>query len=81
MCVNHYDKCWWKSFCKEVKRAFRKNDFQMKVDLYQAYERHMTQRFWREYYHYKRIDFDELKAQGKISDKANFFDWVKENPY
>ena len=80
MCVNHKDKSWWKAFCMEVKKAFRKNDFRMKVELYDAYERQMDRRFWREYYHYKRIDFENLKAQGKISNKTDFFDWVKENP-
>ena len=44
MCVNHQDKGWWKAFCQETKRAFKKNDLQMKAHLYELYERHMNQR-------------------------------------
>ena len=81
MCVNHQDKGWWKAFCQETKRAFKKNDLQMKARLYELYERHMTERLMREYYYYKRLDFEELKAKGKLDRRADFYDWVKKNPY
>ena len=53
----------------------------MKARLYELYERHMTERLMREYYYYKRLDFEELKAEGKLDRRADFYDWVKKNPY
>ena len=53
----------------------------MKARLYELYERHMTERLMREYYYYKRLDFEELKAKGKLDRRADFYDWVKKNPY
>jgi hypothetical protein len=80
MCVNHHDKCWWKAFCQDVKRAFKKNDFQMKVELFKQYQRHMDARTWREYYYFKRLDFQELKEKGLVDERADFYDWLKKNP-
>ena len=79
MAINHSDKGWWHSFCQEVKRAFRHNDFDMKVHLCELYERHMHQRYMREYLHYKQLEYDEMKAKGLLEKRLGFFDWLKDN--
>ena len=77
MAINHCDKGWWQSFCQEVKRAFRRNDFEMKVHLYVLYERQMNQRWIREYNYYKQMEYNALKAKGLIEKRLGFYDWLK----
>ena len=81
MSINHSDRCWWRSFGEDVKRAFRRNDLEAKAHLYELYERHMTQRLMREYYYYKRLDYEDLRNQGLVSKGVDFFDWLKDNRY
>ena len=45
------------------------------------YERQMRQRLMREYYHYKRLDFENLRNKGLISKGIDFYDWLKDNRY
>lgn len=80
MAINHSDKCWWKAFCQEVKRAFRRNDLELKAYLYGLYERHMAQRQSREYHYYKRLDYQELKSKDLIDKRLGYYDWLKQNP-
>lgn len=81
MSINHSDRCWWRSFCHDVKRAFKRNDLEQKAYLYMLYERQMHQRLMREYYHYKRLDFENLRNKGLISKGIDFYDWLKDNRY
>lgn len=77
MIINHSDKCWWKAFGEETKRAFRRNDLKMKAHLYELYERQMNQRRMREYHYYKTQEYNALKAKGMIGKRLGFYDWLK----
>ena len=77
MTINHSDKGWWKAFGKATKRAFRRNDLNMKVHLYELYERQMNQRWIREYNYYKQMEYNALKAKGLIEKRLGFYDWLK----
>lgn len=65
MAINHTDKCWWKTFCQEAKRAYRRKDIETMAHLYELYEQHMHQRLMREYHYYKRLDYKpcDVRAQ------------------
>ena len=79
MVINHTDKCWWRTFCQEVKRAFKRDDFEKKVHLYELYERQMNQRLMREYHYYKRLEYNALKAKGLIDGRLGYYDWLEDN--
>lgn len=81
MSINHSDRCWWAVFIKEVRKAFMRNDIELKAYLYEQYERHMAQRLSREYHHYKRLDFQELKSKGLIDRRLGYYDWLAEHLY
>lgn len=79
MAINHSDKCWWRIFGQEVKRAFKRDDFEKKVHLYELYERHMHQRLMREYHYYKHLEYNALKAKGLIDRRLGYYDWLEDN--
>ena len=81
MAINHSDRCWWRTFCDDVRRAFRRNDLEMKAYLYEAYERHMHKRLMREYQYYKQIEYNELKAKGLIDKRLGYYDWLNDSCY
>ena len=80
MTINHSDRCWWRSFCHEVKRAFKQNNLEQKAYLYTLYECHMHKRLMREYCHYKRLDYEALRRKGAIDRRLGFYEWMDTNP-
>lgn len=81
MAINHTDKCWWKTFCQEAKRAYRRKDIETMAHLYELYEQHMHQRLMREYHYYKRLDYEALRRKGAIDRRLDYYEWLKDNPY
>ena len=79
MAVNHRDKCWWKAFGQEARRAYKRKDIEMMAHMYELYEQHMHQRLMREYHYCKHLEYDELKAKGLIDRRLGYYDWLEDN--